>query len=99
MMTTVGMTNYGVRLAILQFEKIGRGHGLRPEKFEIWSGARASGLAIIHIVAGIILDSLNPHAKASRIFRLKLSRISAGNNVSPPTLKLRRKAQGSKRKA
>ena len=30
-----GSCNCGV--AILQFEKIGRGHGLRLEKFEIWS--------------------------------------------------------------
>jgi hypothetical protein len=28
------MENCGLRLAILQFEKIGRGHGLRLEKFE-----------------------------------------------------------------
>jgi hypothetical protein len=36
----------GVRLAILQFEKIGRGHGLRLEKFEIWSlnGIKSSSL-------------------------------------------------------
>jgi hypothetical protein len=35
-----------IRLAILQFEKIGRGHGLRLEKFEIWSlkGVNSSSL-------------------------------------------------------
>jgi hypothetical protein len=26
-----------IRLAILQFKKMGMGHGLRLEKFEIWS--------------------------------------------------------------
>jgi hypothetical protein len=40
------MKNCGVRLAILQFKKIGMGHGLRLEKFEIWSlkGVNSSSL-------------------------------------------------------
>ena len=35
------LKNCGVRLAILQFQKIGRSHGRRLEKFEIGSGSGA----------------------------------------------------------
>ena len=39
--------NCGVRLAILQFKKIGMGHGLRLEKFEIWSLNRVNSSSLI----------------------------------------------------
>jgi len=60
---------------------------------------RGSGLAIIHLIGGNVLNSLDPHAKTSRIFRLKPSRISTGNNVFPRALKLRSKAESRRLKA
>jgi hypothetical protein len=47
-----------------------------------------SGLAITHSIAGTFLNSIDPQANSSRIFRLKPSRNSAGDNVSPPKVKV-----------
>jgi hypothetical protein len=44
---TQGRRNCRVRLAILQFKKIGMGHGLRLEKFEIWSLNRVNSSSLI----------------------------------------------------
>jgi len=43
----VRLENCGVRLAILQFKKIEMGHGLRLEKFEIWSLNRVNSSSLI----------------------------------------------------
>ncbi|OGP88280.1 MAG: hypothetical protein A2157_08610 [Deltaproteobacteria bacterium RBG_16_47_11] len=47
-------------------------------------------VAIVHLIGGNGYNSIDPHAITSQILALKLSRNSAGEDNSPPTLKLRR---------
>ena len=49
---------------------------------------RGSGLAIIYLIGGKFLNSIDPYAKTSRILALKPSTNSAGDNIPLPALKL-----------